>query len=153
VDEGPGGILGREDGVELDRTAAQEGRLFDQSDAHLLPRQVERRPQASDTAADDERAMHGRDADLVQRLEQLGLGDCRADECTGLLGCGLGAVGMGPTRLFADVGRQEQVGVHPAPHDGPSERGLVELGRAGGDDHPVEPERLDVLDDRLLTLV
>jgi hypothetical protein len=97
--------------------------------------------------------MNGRDADLVQRFEQFRLGDRGPDESDGLLRGGLGAVGMGPACLLADVGRQEEVRVHAAALERSPEGGLVELGRARGDDHAVETERLDVVDDRLLALV
>ena len=153
MDEGPGQIFGRKDGVELERSAAQERRLLDQSDGHVLARQIQGRPQPRDAAADDEGFVDGRDADLLERLQHFGLRHRRADECDGLFGGRLRTVRVGPAGLLANVRRQEQVGVHAAANHGSPERRFVEFRGAGGHDDTIQPEGLDVFDDGLLAFV
>jgi hypothetical protein len=97
--------------------------------------------------------MHRGDADLLERLEQARLGDRRPDQAAGLQRGGRGAVRVRPAGLFADVRRQEEIGIHPGPDHGSAERGLVELRGARGDNDPVQAEILDVVDDGLLPLV
>ena len=152
-DERPGQVFGREYRVQLRRVAAQEGRLLDQRHAEALPGEVQRGTKPGDAAAEDEGTVDSGHADLLERLEQARLGDRCPDQAARLERRGERTVGVRPAGLLAHVRGLEQVGVHPGPDDRPAEGGLVELGGARGDDHPVQAEILDVVDDRLLPLV
>jgi len=90
MDQRPCQVFRRENRVQLDCLAAEERRLLHERHGEALAGEIESGPKTGDAAADDERPMDGRDADLLERLEHLRLGDRCANERARFLRRGLG---------------------------------------------------------------
>jgi hypothetical protein len=103
-------------------------------------------PTAGSFSTDDQHALDRGDADRIERLLAHGLLDAGAHQIGRLAGGALVVVGVGPGALLADIDLHILEGVEPRPRRHVAERRQVQLGRAGGDDHAVEPLLLDVLD-------
>ena len=147
-----GAIQRRERLVELGHVAA-DGRLA-LDEVNFLARvgQGQRGVNAGNAAAHHQHV--GMDGDLLdfQGSMPRHARDGGARQGLGLLG-GLGAVGMHPGIMLADVDHVEEEGVQTSGLDRAPERMLVQQRGAGGHHHAVEPELLDVLLDHLLARV
>ena len=90
------------------------------------------------------------DDDRLERLREARAVDAGAHEAHRLLGRALVVVGVRPGALLADVDLGVLEGVQAGALGDVAEGDGVELGRARGDDQPVEALLVDVLHDLLL---
>ena len=136
--------------AEAGDPAAELGLLLHEEDGEPDLGQAEGRAQAGDAAADDEALRRRLDDDRLERLGEARAVDAGAHQAHRLLGRALVVVGVRPRALLADVHLRVLEGVHARALGDVAEGERVQLGRARGDDEPVEALLLRVLDDLLL---
>ena len=139
----------RERLVDLGHLAADGRLLFDDIDLKARLGNVQRRLDARDAAADDERTLGDRAGTCGQRRVQMHLGDGGAAQNDRLFRAGF-LVLVNPGALFADICDLDHIGVQTCLFAGLAERLLVHSGRAGTDDHAGQTVFMDFLLNHLL---
>ena len=139
----------RERLVDLGHLAADGRLLFDDIDLKASLGNVQRRLDARDAAANDERALGDRAAARGQRRVQMYLGDGGAAQNDGLFRARF-LVLVDPGALLTDVRDLDHIGVQPRLFAGLAERLLVHSGRTGTDDHAGQTVFMDLVLNHLL---
>ena len=144
-----GAVERREGLVDLGHLAADGRLLFHDIDLKSGLGDVERRLDARDAAADDERPLGHGAAARGQGRVQMYLGDGGPAEDDGLFRARF-LILVDPGALLADVGDLDHIGVETCFFAGLAERLLVHSGGARTDDYAGQPVFVDLLLDHLL---